>query len=405
MSETSNPNKYVGNELEYLRRILCSENWSSTTGSWNKTLETKFAEKFGAKYAVAFNSGTATLHAALEAVGVRPGDEVITPALAPFMCTSAILHANAIPVYADVYRHTFTIDASDIEKKITPKTRSIIAVALYGLPAFMDTIMHVAKKYNIAVIEDNAQCFLSRCHGIMSGTIGDIASYSFENTKHISCGEGGIIITNNKKYAETCRKIGGHGFKNLTATDGQIKLNEDVFQDPDYKRHDCIGWNYRLPEFNAGISLAQLERLDDLVEMRIKSASFFTEAVKDCPWIIPQSTPSGYDNSYYTYGMVYNGAEDIGVSWKEFRRGYIANGGDGFYGSCSIPYHEPVITTCAFRSRCPQIYDSVSYDSTSCPVAESLQPKIMQLKTNYRNMDLAKRKADALRRTINQYDR
>ena len=158
----SNPSKYLNNEIAYLKKVLDSECWSSTAGSWCQTLEEKFAEKFECNYAVAMNSGTSTLHSALEAVGVGAGDEVISPALTVIMDTTATLHANAIPVYADIDPHTFNIDPDDIERKITDKTKAIIAVSLYGLPCDMDRIMDIANKHGIAVIEDNAQCFCIR---------------------------------------------------------------------------------------------------------------------------------------------------------------------------------------------------------------------------------------------------
>ena len=270
-------------------------------------MEMSLARKFGVKHAVALNSGTSTLHAALEACGVAPGDEVISPALSVIMDTTATIHANAVPVYADIDARTFNIDPVDLRRKITKKTKAIIPVSLYGLPADMDPIMEMAKEFNLTVIEDNAQCFLSTYKGRMAGTIGHMASYSFENTKHISCGEGGAIITNNEKFAELVRKIGGHGFKNLKADEGRIRLNQDVFQNPHYKRHDEIGWNYRLPEFNAAVALAQLERIDELVDLRIKSAQFFMEVMSRCDYLIPQYVPSGYTHSYYTLGVVYEG--------------------------------------------------------------------------------------------------
>ncbi|MGZ3661391.1 MAG: DegT/DnrJ/EryC1/StrS family aminotransferase, partial [Bdellovibrionota bacterium] len=169
-----NPIKYLGNELEYLKKVLSSESWSATGGSWNQALEQAFAKKFGAKYGVALNSGTSTLHAALEAVAVGPGDEVISPALTVIMDTTATIHANAVPVYADILPDTWTIDPKDIERKITPKTKAIFAVSIYGLPCDMDPIMALANKYNIKVIEDNAQCFLSTYKGRMTGTIGHL---------------------------------------------------------------------------------------------------------------------------------------------------------------------------------------------------------------------------------------
>lgn len=401
--ELKNPNKYLGNELEYLKKVLQAESWSATGGSWNQSLETSFARKFGVRHCVALNSGTSTLHAALEACGVGTGDEVISPALSVIMDTTATIHANAVPVFADIDPRSFNIDPQDIRRKITPKTKAIIPVSLYGLPADMDPIMEIAREHNLTVIEDNAQCVLSTYKGRMAGTIGHMASYSFENTKHISCGEGGTIITNNEKFAELVRKIGGHGFKNLKADEGRIRLNQDVFQNPHYKRHDEIGWNYRLPEFNAAVALAQLERIDELVELRIKSAKFFTDVMAQSDYLIPQYVPEGYTHSYYTLGVLYEGQERIGVSWEDFRKEYIREGGDGIYGAWSVAYLEPVIAERKFIKRCPWVYDKVRYEKGLCPVAERIQPKIMQFKTNYRDLRLAQAKADILLKVIKKF--
>lgn len=398
--EIKNPSKYLGNELKYLEMVLQAESWSATGGSWNQALEQAFAKKFGMRYAVALNSGTSTLHAALEAAGVGPGDEVISPAITVIMDTTATIHANAVPVYADIDPQTFTIDPKDIEKKITSRTKAIIPVSIYGLPPDMESIMRIAKKYNLIVIEDNAQCFLSTYKGKLAGTIGHMASYSFENTKHISCGEGGMIVTNNEKYAEMVRKIGGHGFKNLKADEGRIRLNQDVFQNPNYKRHDEIGWNYRLPEFNAAVALAQLERIDELVKMRVKSARLFIEVMSECDYLIPQKVPQGYTNSYYTLGVIYEGEKSIGIKWEDFRKEYIKNGGDGIYGAWSVPYLEPVIIERKYVRRYPEIYSDINYEKGLCPIAEYVQPKIMQFKTNYRDIKLAEEKANILYKVI-----
>lgn len=395
-----NPSKYLGNELKYIKKVLSSENWSATGGNWNQTLEKTFAKKFGVKYGIALNSGTSTLHATLEAAGVGPGDEVISPAITVFMNTSATIHANAIPVYADIDPDTFTIDPKDIEKKITQKTKAIIPVALYGLPCDMEPIMNLAKKHHLIVVEDNAECYLSSYKGKLTGTIGHMASYSFENTKHISCGEGGIVITNNEKYAEMVRKVGGHGFKNLKADEGRIRLNQVVFQNPNYKRHDEIGWNYRLSEFNAAIALAQFERIDELIKMRVNSAKLFIDVMSECNYLIPQKVPDGYTNSYYTLAVKYEGVEKIGVSWEDFRKEYVKAGGDGFYGAWSVPYLEPVMIERKYVRRYPEIYSDINYEKGLCPVAEYIQPKIMQFKTNYRDIKLAEKKANILHKVI-----
>ncbi len=399
-----NPTKYLGNEAAYIEKVLQAESWSATGGSWNNILEKQFAAKYGVKYAVAMNSGTSTLHAAIEAAGIRPGDEVISPALTVIMNSTATIHANAIPVYADVDPKTFNIDPGDIARKITKRTKAIMPVALYGLPPDLDPIMELARKHNLVVIEDNAQCMMSKYKGRLSGTIGHMASYSFENTKHISCGEGGMIITDDEKYAEMARKVGGHGFKNLKAEEGRVRLNQDVFQNPHYKRHDVLGWNYRLPEFNAAIALAQLERIEELIDLRIKSADYFIEVMRTCDYLIPQYVPKDYTNTYYTLGVVYEGDKSIGVSWEEFRKVYCHNGGDGIYGAWSVPYLEPMVAERRFAERCPWVYENVRYERGLCPVAELIQPRLMQFKTNYRDTKLAEIKADALLKTIKMFN-
>ncbi len=399
-----NPSKYLGNELKYLEKVLEGESWSATGGSWTIGLEQAFSKRIGTKYGVAFNSGTSTLHAALEAVGVGAGDEVISPALTVIMDSTATFAANAIPVYCDIVEDTFNLDPDKLEALITPKTKAIIAVALYGLSPDYDRILDIAKRHHVAVIEDNAQAVLSSYKGKMLGTIGDISSFSFENTKHISCGEGGMILTDQEEYAEKCRKLGGHGFKNLRAEDGRVRLNQDMFQNPDYKRHDALGWNYRMPEFTAAVAYAQLERVDELVKLRQESAKIFMDVMKTCDYLIPQKTPDGYVNSYYSLGVRYLGEEKTGKTWQEFRKEYVDIGGDGYYGAWSVPYLEPVISERVFAKRLPGIYENVRYEHGLCPVAERVQKQIMQMKTNYRDLELAKRKAEILFSLIRKYE-
>ena len=199
--------KYGGNELNYLKQVL--NNKKPNAGSWNKELEKKFSKVFKGKYAIAMNSGTATLHSALEALGVGAGDEVISPALTVIMDTTATLHANAIPVYADVDRETYNITADEIEKKITKKTKAIIVVSVYGLPCDMDEIMKLSKKYKIPIIEDHAQTVLATVNNKIVGVRGDFASWSFESSKHISSGEGGMLLTNNSSLAQKMTRQGG----------------------------------------------------------------------------------------------------------------------------------------------------------------------------------------------------
>lgn len=396
----TNPSKYLGNELKYLEMVLQGESWSATGGSWTHNLEGQFAQRFGTRYAVAFNSGTSTLHAALIAAGVKPGDEVISPALTVIMDTSATIHANAISVYVDINPDTWTIDSDDVERKITSKTKAVIAVSLYGNPCEMERLIDICDKHGIVLISDNAQSIGAKYKGYDLSRYGWISSYSFETTKIISSGEGGMITTDDYEFAMICRKIGGHGFKNLTADEGRCRLNQDLFQDPNYKRHDMIGWNYRMSEFTAAVALAQLERIDELVRLRVESAKLFLEAIRGCTFLKPQKVLDNCENSYYTLGIEYWGDELLGVSWQDFRRAYIEAGGDGVYGAWSVPYLEPCMSERQFVERCPAIYKDVKYEKGLCPIAESVQPRLMQFKTNYRDLDLAEKKASILFDTI-----
>ena len=174
----SNPfGKYNGNEIEYVLEYLDSEDIERKKNPFVQRFEERFCDVFGVKYAIAHNSGTSTLHSCLVAAGVGAGDEVIVPAHTVIMCAFAVLYQNAIPVFADIDPDTFNIDPKDIERRITPKTKAIIAVHMHGLPADMEAIMKIASKNDIIVIEDAAQCVLGKINGQVAGTIGDMTSW------------------------------------------------------------------------------------------------------------------------------------------------------------------------------------------------------------------------------------
>jgi len=158
-----------------------------------------------------------------------------------------------------------------------------------------------------------------------------------------------------------------------------------------------------MPEINSALACAQLERLEDIVNLRKRSANIFREAIKDCNYLIPQKEFEDRDNSYWAFGVKYYGEEKIGVSWYDFRQKYIELGGDGFYGGWKVPYMEPVMRDGNFRKRNPEIYKNIVYKKGLCPVAEDLQKRIMVFKTNYRNLDLARYKASCLQKTIDYY--
>lgn len=387
--------KFIGNELKYITEFLDSENPRNKEDPWVRRFEKAFAERFGMEYAIAHNSGTSTLHSCLVAAGVSQGDEVIMPAQTVSMLAFVTLVQKAVPVFADIDPDTLNISPDDVERKITSKTKAIIAVHMHGLPADMDPIIELGRKYSIAVIEDSAQCMLGVYKGRLAGTIGDMASFSFEAKKYVSIGEGGMVLTDDEDYGTKIRKFGGLGYKTLAAGAGLRQLLPAEFQNPNYKRHDMVGLNYRMPEICAALGLAQFERVDFLVKRRQEVAKYFLDALDGCTWIIPQKVPAGYVHSYWTFTVKYEGHEVYGVPWVKFYELYKKNGGDGFYGGLSVTYEEPFMQ--AYR-------DKGLYEKGVCPVAESVQPKMMQFKTNYRNLAIAQEKAKVLARTINEIE-
>ena len=236
--------RFAGNEMKYIEEVL--DNGFRAGADWAMTerVEALFAETFGQPFAIAFNSGTSTLHAALAAFGVGPGDEVIIPNLSPIMCGVTPVFCGATPVYADVGWDDFLLDPVDVRAKITDKTKAIMPVHLYGQVCDMDAIMALAREFDLKVIEDCAECFLGTdAKGRVGGTIGDAGSWSFEASKHLVAGEGGMITCQDENLAMEIRKFGGLGFANLTARSGKVRIDRDKFQNPDWQRHDRIGFN------------------------------------------------------------------------------------------------------------------------------------------------------------------
>ena len=387
-------------ETKYLKQVLDSGEASSNSGNLTYEFEQMFAEKVGAKFAIAFNSGTSTLHAALDAVGVKAGDEVIIPPLTVISDANVCLAQNAIPVFADVDENTFNIDPVDVERKITPKTKAIMPVSLYGLSCDLDPLMVLAKKYNIGVINDAAEAHMAIYQGRPIAEIADITSYSTENSKHISTGDGGIVVTNNEEFAVKMRKFGNQGYAALKSGDGRIRLNKEIFQDPNYKRHDAFGYNYRMPEVAAAIGLAQTEKIDFFINLRIQIAKMYDEVVSKCSYLIPQKTPAGCINTYWTYAVKYNRSD---VSWQDFRKKYVEYGGDGIYAAWALTYEETLFSSKKYKERAPHYYKDVEYRRGICPVAEKIQPQLMQFITNYGSVEEFEPKAEALFKAIKYF--
>lgn len=387
----------------YVQEVLDFGFHNCTGPGVTARLEKQFAEKFGVRYGVSHCNGTATMHACLLAAGVGAGDEVIVPTLTMASTALVALHVNAVPVFADSDPETFTISVEDIRRKITPRTRAIIPVSIYGLSPDMDPIMELAATYKLTVIEDNAQCFLGRYKGRLVGTLGHMASFSFQGSKHMTSGDGGMVITDDEELATAVRKAAVLGYSLVSSKPGASSMPEEVRCHPSFARHNGYGYNFRLPEIAAAVALGELERLDELVAMRRESAKLIDAVVRECRWLVPQKTPEGYVHAWWTYAARI--VED-GPDWLTFRRKFVELGGDGFYG-CWQPVHkEPFFQELGRKvkeepQRYPQWAEIMpDYREVSCPVVERIQPRLVQIKTNQFSLDEAKRQAEILGRAI-----
>ena len=392
---------------EYVKEVLDFGFHNANSVGMTARLEREFAERFGQAYGIAHCNGTATMQSALMAAGVGVGDEVIVPAFTVFSTPAAALHCNAIPVVVDVDPDTWTMSTDAVRKHITPRTRAIIPVAICGLPADLDPIMKLAEEHDLVVIEDNAQCMLGYYKGRIAGSIGHFASFSFQSSKTLTCGDGGILICSDDSLALAARKAATMGFKDLTLRPGDNVVSEQLRCHPDYQRHDSIGWNQRLPEVAAAVALAELERIDELVEMRTYSAMAFDQVVQDCEWIVPQKTPGEYVNAYWTYTAKIT-RDDI--VWADLLAIFNELGGDGFYGAYQPAHLEQVFANLnravdENSDRYPQFVGRLPrYECGTCPVWEEIQPRIIMLKTNYFDTVEADRQAEAFADALRKFD-
>ena len=383
-------------EKKYVLDALTNAFATSKNSIYNNKLEAAFAKKFNANFAIGHCNGTATLHVALLAAGVQPGDEVIVPALTMSSTSIPVVLMGAIPVFADSDIDTFQISVESIEKCITPKTKAIITVSLYGLAPDYDKIVDICNKYNLILIEDNAECFLGTYKGKLVGEFGDFSSFSFQASKHLATGEGGMLICNNEDLADKARRFNCLGYAGVSAKQGKITRND--IQDPNYSRHISFGYNYRMSELQAACALGQLERADELVENRIKVAEIFDEVIKDQNVLKRQFVPKECKNSYWAYCLVLD-TDHPEKDWYVFRDLFQKNGGDGYYAAWKLSYNEPAYQDIL------QHQDGVwqKFDSNLCPNAEFLQKRMIQLKTNYWDLDEAKQQAAILSKTIEEY--
>jgi perosamine synthetase len=276
-----------GKEKDYL--IKCIETgWISSEGPFVKKFEQQFSRRMKRKYGIAVCNGSAAIDIAVAALNIGPGDEVILPTFTIISCAASIIRAGAKPVLIDCDSKTWNMKTDQIEEKITDKTKAIMVVHIYGLPVDMEPVVDLSEKYGIAIIEDAAEAHGLTYRNRPCGSFGDISTFSFYANKHITTGEGGMLLTDNEQLAIQCRS-----FRNL------------CFQTKRRFVHEKLGWNMRMSNLQAAVGLAQLERLNEFLSHKRKMGLRYSELLSDIPGIqLPVQETEDARNSYWVYGLV-----------------------------------------------------------------------------------------------------
>jgi len=352
------------------------------TGKKGMEFEEKWAKWNGAKFAMSCTNGTAALHIAIASLGIGPGDEIVVPSYSFIASSFAVLQAGAIPVFCDVTEE-HTIDPAQIESLITKRTKAIIVVHLYGVVADMGPVLAIARKHNLKVIEDCAQCFGGEYNGIKAGVIGDVGCFSFCQSKHFTTGcEGGMVVTNNEDLAWECRSFRDHGY------DVKERMNMLALEEKLPYIHNRVGFNYRMIEMQSIIGINELKRLDSWnLKKRFIFAKMYDSAFKNLKGIksLPVNTAER-KNAYWWYPIVLDtDVLDIdapglihelhdqnipcyGIQWPEayMEKAYKEHNG---FGAHHFPFESEEYTD----------KNSVKYTETFCKTANALRSKTISL--------------------------
>ena len=349
--------KYGKRELELLEQVLASGNLGALGGKFTPEFEEKFAKMTGTKYAVAMNSAMSVLHSSVICAGAGAGDEVICDPVFIFGAMAA-LYSNAVPKFADIDPASYAMDPGKLEEAITERTKAVIVTHPWGFPAQMDHIVEIAHRHNLLVIEDCAHAILASYKSRYAGAWGDIGSFSFQASKQMSLGDGGIATTNSEELSKRL----------------DLNAGAPTFHSIGHGLH----YNFRMNELTSAIGIAQLERLPGLIEGLIKNAKYYDEAVSGCKWLRPQ-TASGAVSTYHYWAATFEG-EGSGISLGRFRE---AAEESGFWslniGYTQMPaYKHPVIKErLAHAFHCGDYKNKIEYPDGLCPVAERIIPRMV----------------------------
>ncbi len=350
-------------EEQLLLEVLHSGNWGALSGDKVDTFAAQFAAFQGAKYGVCVPNGTMALELALRAVGVQPGDEVITTSYTFIATASAALGLGAKPVFVDIDPDTCNIDPAKIEAAITKKTKAILPVHIGGQPADLDGVREVAARHGIPVVEDAAQAWGAAWNGQPVGALGALGTFSFQASKNLTAGEGGIVLTNDDELYERCWSL----------------HNVGRVRDGAWYQHEILGWNFRMPEWCGAVLIAQLERLPAQMPVREAAARYLDEILTDIPGITPLTTdPRVTRHARHLYLARYDSAAFGGRSRTEFLNALRAEGIEG-----ASPGYTPLTKSPAITRALTDLFGANAVrEIAPCPVAEQATDEVIWLPQN-----------------------
>ena len=292
-----NEPRFDGNEIKYLKNCI-STKWIGSDGKYVNEFEKKLANYTDRKYAIAVSSGTAALDVAFASLNIKKGDEVILPTFTIISCLNHIIRSGAKPIFVDCDLKTWNVNISDIEKKITNKTRVILAVHIYGLSVDMPNLLKLGRKYKIKIIEDSSEVLGLEIKNKKCGSFGDISTFSFYTNKHITTGEGGMVLTDNIQIAKRCKKL-----RNL------------FFDNKKRFYHKEIGWNYRMSNLNAAVGVAQFEKIKKTIKLKRLIGNYYYSKLKSIDKIQLQPVKNSISkNIFWVFGILIKKESKISVS-------------------------------------------------------------------------------------------
>ena len=346
-------------ERKQLEAMLQQNSLFYWKGPHTALLLERFREVCPVKYAQNCSSGTAAIHIAVAAAGIGLGDEVITSPVTDIGTTIGIIYQQAVPVFADLGLGTHNLDVADVERRITPKTKAIIAVHLAGNPCDMDALRTLADRHKLILIEDCCQAWGAKSRGRPIGTVGDIACFSLQNSKHITCGDGGVVGSSDERFGPLLQKYGDKG-------GNRVK----------WGGFDGFATNYRMSEPQAAVAAAQLTRLEEIVVKRNRLGNLLTEKIADAPGVIPHEMHPE-DRAVYWFYMFRLRPEAFKCGRSEFTKALMAEGASVSGGYIKVPlYGEPVFQNHGFfAGRWPvkeMGLTDMDFTKHKCPNAESL---------------------------------